>query len=116
MSAPKAESLLFEMEQSDCSEPDIRSYNTVINAWASSSRRDICGDRAEAILARMIENGHKPDRITFNSIIKAWSSAREPQKAEQYLKKMEADLRDTLASAKARKDGVGDTAATSVPR
>lgn len=36
--------------------------------------------------------------------------------AEGDLKKMEADLRDTLASAKARNDGVGDTAATSVPR
>ncbi|KIC51416.1 toxic anion resistance protein [Tateyamaria sp. ANG-S1] len=35
--------------------------------------------------------------------------------AEEELKKMEADLRDTLASAKARKDGVGDTAGTSVP-
>lgn len=36
--------------------------------------------------------------------------------AEADLKKMEADLRDTLASAKARKDGTGDVAATSVPR
>ncbi|WP_425037890.1 toxic anion resistance protein [Primorskyibacter sp. S187A] len=36
--------------------------------------------------------------------------------AEEELKKMEAELRDTLASAKARRDGVGDTAATSVPR
>ncbi|MGX9355206.1 toxic anion resistance protein [Roseobacteraceae bacterium S113] len=35
--------------------------------------------------------------------------------AEEELKKMETELRDTLASAKARKDGVGDTAATSVP-
>ncbi|ASM71443.1 MULTISPECIES: toxic anion resistance protein [Roseobacteraceae] len=35
--------------------------------------------------------------------------------AEEDLKKMEADLRDTLASAKARKDGTGDTAGTSVP-
>jgi uncharacterized protein YaaN involved in tellurite resistance len=35
--------------------------------------------------------------------------------AEAELKKMEADLRDTLASAKARKDGVGDNAATAVP-
>ncbi|MFZ7091607.1 toxic anion resistance protein [Primorskyibacter sp. 2E233] len=35
--------------------------------------------------------------------------------AEAELKKMEAELRDTLASAKARKDGVGDNAATSVP-
>ncbi|MEO0401559.1 MAG: toxic anion resistance protein [Pseudomonadota bacterium] len=35
--------------------------------------------------------------------------------AETDLKKMEADLRDTLASAKARKDGVGDTAGTAVP-
>ena len=35
--------------------------------------------------------------------------------AEADLKKMEADLRDTLASAKARKDGVGDTAGTAVP-
>jgi len=36
--------------------------------------------------------------------------------AEVELKKMEADLRDTLASAKARKDGVGDTAGTAVPK
>ena len=35
--------------------------------------------------------------------------------AEADLKKMEADLRDTLASAKARKDGVGDNAGTAVP-
>jgi len=35
--------------------------------------------------------------------------------AEEELQKMETELRDTLASAKARQDGVGDTAATSVP-
>ena len=35
--------------------------------------------------------------------------------AEVELKKMEADLRDTLAAAKARKDGVGDNAGTAVP-
>ena len=35
--------------------------------------------------------------------------------AEEELQKMEIDLRDTLASAKARRDGAGDTAATSVP-
>src|SRR6056297_2127365 len=36
--------------------------------------------------------------------------------AEADLEKMEAELRDTLASAKARRDGVGDTAGTAVPR
>ena len=35
--------------------------------------------------------------------------------AETELKKMEADLRDTLASAKARKTGLGDTTAASMP-
>ncbi len=35
--------------------------------------------------------------------------------AEGELKKMEAELRDTLAAAKARKDGVGDTAGGAVP-
>ena len=35
--------------------------------------------------------------------------------AEEELKKMESELRDTLAAAKARKDGVGDTAGTAVP-
>ena len=35
--------------------------------------------------------------------------------AEEELKKMESELRDTLASAKARRDGAGDNAATSVP-
>ncbi|MDZ7709812.1 MAG: toxic anion resistance protein [Roseovarius sp.] len=37
-------------------------------------------------------------------------------RAEEELKKMEAELRDTLASASARRDGVGDTAATAVPK
>ena len=41
---------------------------------------------------------------------------RKRAEAEAELKKMEAELRDTLAAAKARKDGVGDTASTSVPR
>ncbi|MGD9865208.1 MAG: toxic anion resistance protein [Pseudodonghicola sp.] len=35
--------------------------------------------------------------------------------AEAELKKMEAELRDTLAAAKARKTGLGDTAGTAVP-
>ncbi|MCK0149867.1 toxic anion resistance protein [Marivita sp. S6314] len=35
--------------------------------------------------------------------------------AEAELKKMEAELRDTLASAKARRDGVGDTTSASMP-
>ncbi len=35
--------------------------------------------------------------------------------AEQELQKMEAELRDTLAAAKARKDGTGDNAGTAVP-
>ncbi|SPF79918.1 toxic anion resistance protein [Pseudoprimorskyibacter insulae] len=35
--------------------------------------------------------------------------------AETELKKMESDLRDTLASAKARKTGTGDNAGTAVP-
>ncbi|WP_375175632.1 toxic anion resistance protein [Pseudooceanicola sp.] len=36
--------------------------------------------------------------------------------AEEDLKKMEAELRDTLASAKARADGTGDNVATAVPK
>ena len=36
--------------------------------------------------------------------------------AEEDLKKMEAELRDTLAAAKARADGLGDTTSTSVPQ
>ncbi|MEM7488121.1 MAG: toxic anion resistance protein [Pseudomonadota bacterium] len=35
--------------------------------------------------------------------------------AEEELQKMEAELRDTLASASARRDGVGDNAGTAVP-
>jgi uncharacterized protein YaaN involved in tellurite resistance len=37
-------------------------------------------------------------------------------RAEEELKKMEAELRDTLAAAGARKDGVGDNAGSAVPR
>ncbi len=40
---------------------------------------------------------------------------RKRAAAEQELKKMEAELRDTLAASKARGDGLGDTIATSVP-
>ena len=40
---------------------------------------------------------------------------RKRAEAETELKNMERELRDTLAAAKARGDGVGDTAATSVP-
>ena len=36
--------------------------------------------------------------------------------AEEELQKMEKDLRDTLAAAKARKDGIGDNAGTAVPQ
>jgi len=36
--------------------------------------------------------------------------------AEEDLKTMEHELRDTLASAKARGDGTGDTAGTAVPK
>ena len=35
--------------------------------------------------------------------------------AEEDLKKMEAELRDTLAAAKARRDGIGDNSGTAVP-
>ncbi|GGE35102.1 tellurium resistance protein [Primorskyibacter flagellatus] len=41
---------------------------------------------------------------------------RKRAEAEADLRKMEAELRDTLASAKARATGSGDTMATSVPR
>jgi uncharacterized protein YaaN involved in tellurite resistance len=37
-------------------------------------------------------------------------------RAEEELKKMEAELRDTLASAKARKTGLGETAGSAVPK
>ncbi len=40
---------------------------------------------------------------------------RRRAEAETELKRMEAELRDTLASAKARRDGVGDNAGTAVP-
>ncbi|MCC1492013.1 toxic anion resistance protein [Cognatishimia sp. F0-27] len=40
---------------------------------------------------------------------------RRRAEAEEELRKMETELRDTLASAKARRDGVGDTSGTAVP-
>ena len=40
---------------------------------------------------------------------------RKRAAAEEELKKMEADLRDTLAASRARGDGLGDTIGTSVP-
>jgi uncharacterized protein YaaN involved in tellurite resistance len=40
---------------------------------------------------------------------------RKRAEAEEELQKMEADLRDTLAAAKAKETGLGDTAGTAVP-
>ena len=40
---------------------------------------------------------------------------RKRAEAEEKLDAMEVELRDTLASAKARKDGIGDNSGTSVP-
>ena len=68
--------------------PDKILYNSVIDAWAKSGRRE-APMRAEAILQHMEQlnkQGHKgvrPNVICYNSVINAWAKSREKGAAER---------------------------------
>ena len=71
-------------------EPDLVTYNSVINAWSKSGLRD-AGEKSQVLLQRMEELGLKPDTISFNAAISAWANSNDPsagERAELLLQKM----------------------------
>jgi pentatricopeptide repeat protein len=71
-------------------EPDLVTYNSVINAWSKSGLRD-AGEKSQVLLQRMEELGLKPDTISFNAAISAWANSNDSsagQRAELLLQKM----------------------------
>ena len=89
-----AERMLERMHQESSSnrrvEPNLVTYNSVINAWSKSGLPD-AGEKAEALLQRMEELGLKPNTISFNAAISAWANSNDSsagQRAELLLQKM----------------------------
>ena len=96
-----AEAVLLRLEKlwrsgNEKVKPDRVLYNSVIDAWAKSGRKE-APKRAEAILHHMEQlnqKGHegvRPDFICYNSVINAWAKSREhgaAQRAEAILNHM----------------------------
>jgi len=70
-------------------QPDVISYNTVINCWSKAQRSD-SGKRAEAILREMMseEVGVIPDTISYSTVINAYANIGNAERAEQILNEM----------------------------
>jgi pentatricopeptide repeat protein len=73
-----AETLLRCLETSNAAQPDVVTYNTVMNAWASVGN----AFRAEKLLSELIRNyeqgGRKrvwPDTQSFTIVLKAWTKS-----------------------------------------
>ena len=102
----------------------VRDANDLTNELLTSNAKNL-RDSNKLIRAEMergvfdIEAVKKANADLIGTIQESLQIADEGKArraaAEAELKKMEAELRETLASAKARKDGLGDTAGGSVP-
>ena len=102
----------------------VRDANDLTNELLTSNAKNL-RDSNKLIRAEMergvfdIEAVKKANADLIGTIQESLQIADEGKArraaAEEELKKMEAELRETLASAKARKDGLGDTAGGSVP-
>lgn len=77
---------LFESGELD-ERPSVISYSTVLSSFAKSNLNG-AGERAEAILRRMIDQGISPNAISYNSVINAYVNARQVDRAEFLLKEM----------------------------
>jgi len=110
-SARRAEQLLFRVEKlfQDgyySSQPDLVSYNTVMDAWARSGEAD-SAKRAEQLLQRMEEqysNNHatiKPNTRSYNTVINAFAKSSLPgsaARAKELLEQMEEMYRNRIRS------------------
>eukprot|EP00980_Cylindrotheca_fusiformis_P006992 scaffold1469_cov119-Cylindrotheca_fusiformis.AAC.36 len=77
---------LYESDQLD-ERPSVISYSTVLSSFANSDVNG-AGERAEAILRRMIDQGIPPNTISYNSVINSYTKSRQMDRAENLLKEM----------------------------
>lgn len=114
-SARRAEQLLFRVEKlyQDgyySSQPDLVSYNTVMDAWARSGEME-SAKRAEQLLQRMEEQysinqaSIKPNTRSYNTVINAFAKSSLPgsaARAKELLEQMEEmyRLRRGIASTR----------------
>ena len=88
-----AEAVLLRLEKlwssgNEKVKPGTILYNSVINAWAKSGRRE-APKRAETILQHMEQlnqqdhEGVCPDTISYNAVINAWAKSREKGAAQR---------------------------------
>jgi len=74
-------------------EPDVVTYNIVINAFASGSN-DQSVLEAEKILRNLEENPFvRADRFSYNGVLKAYSNNGEPERAEELLKRWNTEYK-----------------------
>ncbi|EJK52709.1 hypothetical protein THAOC_27989 [Thalassiosira oceanica] len=99
--AEQAEAVIGRMEQmyksgeNDNVRPDVVSFTSVINAYATaSSRRKKCASQALETLDKMqriCDDGDrrvKPNKRTYTAVINALSRAGKPERADEILRKM----------------------------
>lgn len=67
-------------------EPDLDSYNIVVDAW-SKSRVTEAPDAAERLLRRMLDDGTavEPDTNTYNLLIDAWANSKRENSLEKVM-------------------------------
>jgi pentatricopeptide repeat protein len=100
-----AEALLRCLESSNAAHPDVVTYNTVMNAWASVGN----AFRAEKLLNELIRNYEQgkrkrvwPDAQSFTIVLKAWTKTDTKlasDRAVSILSQMKALSHEGLASA-----------------
>ena len=84
-------------------EPDTVTYNTVLRAWLKAAQASgdsevasKCGERAEAVLAEMENQGQtpdnhfrqvRPDQISYSTVIQIWRLAKNRNRAQTLIDK-----------------------------
>eukprot|EP00529_Nitzschia_sp_RCC80_P004656 CAMPEP_0113480984 /NCGR_PEP_ID=MMETSP0014_2-20120614/22166_1 /TAXON_ID=2857 /ORGANISM="Nitzschia sp." /LENGTH=965 /DNA_ID=CAMNT_0000374449 /DNA_START=462 /DNA_END=3356 /DNA_ORIENTATION=+ /assembly_acc=CAM_ASM_000159 len=88
----------FKQSNNTDAQPNIMTYNTMMNAWAKSRRQDAVEavEKLFVVVTKLYERGELeegPDVVTYSTLIDCWSKSRRkesPAKSLQYLKDMEA--------------------------
>ena len=82
--AQRAEDILTRLEHSPI-KPTAHSYAAVVHGWAASGKGRASAERAQAVLARMLQPDAtvRPDTVTFNAAINAWANSGDPQAGSQ---------------------------------
>jgi pentatricopeptide repeat protein len=92
----KAEKLLNEMLKRHL-QPDVISYNSVIDSWGRSNEKGSAA-RAESILNAMKEYEVEPDIISYTGVVFAHTRSDEAKSADNALRILESVEESNLAS------------------